>query len=146
MKREHMIHIRVNKEEKEEASEILDELGTSLSSVINMLIKNVILYRGIPFEVVLPTVDKPSAEDIEHHSDKDSGGDDDSVSQFIPNKEEFNDEMVQRNGAHDIQNDIFDMSDLDLMGEMLGISLGDYKTPNTVSGSKQIDLKGILDD
>lgn len=36
------------------ASMILEELGTNLSSVVNMLLKQIILTKSIPFEVKLP--------------------------------------------------------------------------------------------
>ena len=36
------------------ASRILEELGTNLSSVVNMLLKQIILTKSIPFEVKLP--------------------------------------------------------------------------------------------
>lgn len=41
----------VGKESKEKASEILERLGTNLSAVVNMMIKQIILTEGIPFEV-----------------------------------------------------------------------------------------------
>lgn len=37
--------------DKEKASAILEKLGTNLSVVINMLIKQIIITEGIPFEV-----------------------------------------------------------------------------------------------
>jgi len=148
MKKEHMIHIRVNKEEKEESSEILEELGTNLSAVINMLIKYIILYRGIPFEVVLPPVDTQVEEKKE-----------DLVKEHI-----LESEVVLGNGT-DIQetadypagvvegqvpldNDVFDTSDLDLMREVLGITLEQEieHTTKNISNPDNLDLLGMLDD
>lgn len=48
------IQIRTDEEDKKEASEILNALGTNLSAVLNMTIKQIILKRGIPFDVALP--------------------------------------------------------------------------------------------
>lgn len=49
------IQIRTNEQDKQEASKILAELGTNLSAVLNMTIKQIILQRRIPFEISLPT-------------------------------------------------------------------------------------------
>lgn len=48
------IQIRANEKDKQEASRILNELGTNLSAVLNMTIKQIILQRRIPFDVALP--------------------------------------------------------------------------------------------
>lgn len=45
------LQVRVEDSDKEKAGEILEGLGTNLSMVINMLLKQIILTRGIPFEV-----------------------------------------------------------------------------------------------
>lgn len=45
------IQVRVDDSDKEKASEILDDLGTNLSMVINMLLKQIIMNEGIPFEI-----------------------------------------------------------------------------------------------
>lgn len=45
------IQVRVDDSDKEKASEILDGLGTNLSMVINMLLKQIIMTEGIPFEI-----------------------------------------------------------------------------------------------
>lgn len=48
------IQIRTDEKAKQEASKILNELGTNLSAVLNMTIKQIILQRRIPFDVALP--------------------------------------------------------------------------------------------
>ncbi|MGI6556832.1 MAG: type II toxin-antitoxin system RelB/DinJ family antitoxin [Pseudoramibacter sp.] len=48
------IQIRTDEKDKQEASKILKELGTNLSAVLNMTIKQIILQRRIPFDVALP--------------------------------------------------------------------------------------------
>ena len=44
-----LLQIRTSAEDKEKASEILNKLGTNLSAVVNMMIKQIILTEGIPF-------------------------------------------------------------------------------------------------
>lgn len=45
------IQVRVDEVDKEKASQILEELGTNLSAVVNMLLKQIIMTKSIPFEV-----------------------------------------------------------------------------------------------
>ena len=47
------LQVRTNEADKEQAGAILEELGTNLSTVINMLLKQIILTRSIPFEIKL---------------------------------------------------------------------------------------------
>ena len=46
-----LLQVRTSAEDKEKASVILEKLGTNLSAVVNMLIKQIIITEGIPFEV-----------------------------------------------------------------------------------------------
>ncbi|MGL5434740.1 MAG: type II toxin-antitoxin system RelB/DinJ family antitoxin [Lachnospiraceae bacterium] len=48
------LQVRTEDKVKEQASLIVEELGTNLSSVVNMLLKQIILTKSIPFEVKLP--------------------------------------------------------------------------------------------
>ncbi len=48
------VYIRIEPDVKEQAEDILFALGLSASSAVNMFLKQVILHRGIPFEVKLP--------------------------------------------------------------------------------------------
>lgn len=48
------LQVRTDKSDKEKASGILESLGTNLSSVVNMLLKQIIMTKSIPFEVKLP--------------------------------------------------------------------------------------------
>ena len=48
------LYVRMDSELKERAEEILNQLGVSSSSVVQMLYKQIILHRGIPFDVKLP--------------------------------------------------------------------------------------------
>ena len=47
-----MISVQVNKKDKEKATVILNDLGLNMSAYINMALKHLINYDGVPFEVV----------------------------------------------------------------------------------------------
>lgn len=48
------INVQVDKEDKEKATAILQKLGVSMSGLINMTIKQLIMRGGIPFDVSIP--------------------------------------------------------------------------------------------
>lgn len=54
MARTSNIFARVEPEVKEQAEEVLNQLGIPMSNAVSMFLKQVILQRGIPFEVKLP--------------------------------------------------------------------------------------------
>ena len=56
------INVKVNAQDKKEATIILKDLGLNMSTFINMALKQVIKQEGIPFEVVSP---KPNKELLE---------------------------------------------------------------------------------
>lgn len=58
------IQIRTDEEDKKEASKILKALGTNLSAVLNITIKQIILQKRIPFDVALPTETVPSTKTL----------------------------------------------------------------------------------
>ena len=49
------LQVRTDSKDKEEATRILDELGTNVSQVVNMLLKQIILKQEIPFDMDLDT-------------------------------------------------------------------------------------------
>jgi len=53
------LQVRTNESDKEEAAKILAELGTTTSAVVNMLLKQIILTKSIPFEVKLDNSSAP---------------------------------------------------------------------------------------
>ncbi|MBR1376300.1 MAG: type II toxin-antitoxin system RelB/DinJ family antitoxin [Bacilli bacterium] len=57
------INVQVDKKEKEQATQILKDLGLNMSVAINMFIKQIIKTDGIPFEVknLKPTKELMSA-------------------------------------------------------------------------------------
>ena len=46
-----MLQVRTDPNDREKAAAILDSLGTNLSAVVNMLLKQIIITESIPFEV-----------------------------------------------------------------------------------------------
>lgn len=46
--------IRIEEKTKKQAVELLEGLGLNLSDAVNMFLRQVILRRGIPFDVVYP--------------------------------------------------------------------------------------------
>lgn len=52
------LYIRVEPDVKENAESILTQLGIPMSNAVSMFLQQVILRRGIPFDVTLP-VSKP---------------------------------------------------------------------------------------
>ena len=44
----------VDRETKEQAEAILNQLGINMSNAIDMYLKQIILHRGLPFSVTLP--------------------------------------------------------------------------------------------
>lgn len=48
------ISVQIDSKDKELVTEILQKLGVSMSGLINMTIKQVIMKGGIPFEVTIP--------------------------------------------------------------------------------------------
>ena len=48
------LYVRIEPDVKEQAENILDTLGIPASNAINMFYKQIILQRGLPFEVKIP--------------------------------------------------------------------------------------------
>ncbi|MCD8214721.1 MAG: type II toxin-antitoxin system RelB/DinJ family antitoxin [Clostridiales bacterium] len=54
MARTSNVFARVEPEIKEQAESVLNQLGVSMSNAVGMFLRQVILQRGIPFEMKLP--------------------------------------------------------------------------------------------
>lgn len=54
------VFTRVDSDVKEQAEAILSQLGIPMSSAVGMFLRQVVIQRGIPFEMKLP-VEKPLA-------------------------------------------------------------------------------------
>ena len=48
------VYVRVNAEDKKKAEQIIYSLGITPSAAIQMFYKQIILHRGLPFEVKIP--------------------------------------------------------------------------------------------
>lgn len=49
------VFTRVDPETKEQAEAILNQLGIPMSNAIGMFLKQIVMHRGIPFEMKLPS-------------------------------------------------------------------------------------------
>lgn len=58
------IYVRTEPELKEQAESILEELGIPMSNAVNMFLKQVVIQRGIPFDVKLPDKKPVVIEDL----------------------------------------------------------------------------------
>jgi DNA-damage-inducible protein J len=59
------INIRIDKETKEQAEQILSRLGIPMTTAVNIFLKATIRERGIPFKVSLHVPNKTTADAIE---------------------------------------------------------------------------------
>ncbi len=58
------LYARIEPDVKEQAESILSALGIPASNAINMFYKQIILNRGLPFEVKLPTAKPVNAAEL----------------------------------------------------------------------------------
>lgn len=75
VKKSSNLYARIEPEVKEKAESILATLGISVSGAINMFYKQIILQKGIPFDVKIPSntlvdVTKLSDSDLDKELDK----------------------------------------------------------------------------
>ncbi|MCI1241217.1 MAG: type II toxin-antitoxin system RelB/DinJ family antitoxin [Bifidobacterium subtile] len=55
MKMDTRVQVRSNKELKDEASELLDAMGLDLTTAVNLLLKQIVNERRLPFQPSAPT-------------------------------------------------------------------------------------------
>lgn len=70
------LYARIEPEVKEQAESILSELGIPASNAINMFYKQIILQKGLPFDVKLPAVrpiDVSALSEAEFHKELGKG-------------------------------------------------------------------------
>jgi len=60
MQRTSNVFARVEPEIKEQAEQILNQLGIPMSNAIGLFLRQIIMQRGIPFDIKLP-IRKPAA-------------------------------------------------------------------------------------
>ena len=58
------LNARIEPEVKAQAESILEALGIPVSNAINMFYKQIILQRGIPFEIKLPAFPVPDMSEL----------------------------------------------------------------------------------
>ena len=58
------VFARVEPEIKEQAEQVLDRLGIPMSNAVGMFLRQVVLQKGIPFEVKLPSETPLSCESL----------------------------------------------------------------------------------
>ena len=61
MKRTSNVFARVEPDIKEQAECVLNQLGIPMSNAIGLFLRQIIMQRGIPFEIKLPTLKPPVA-------------------------------------------------------------------------------------
>ena len=67
------INVRTTADVKKRAEVILNDLGLNLSSAVNLFLKQVINYRGIPFDLRLPNKATMKAmDDVDNRRDLES--------------------------------------------------------------------------
>lgn len=67
------VNVRTTEDVKKNAEIILNGLGLNISSAVNLFLKQVINYRGIPFDLRLPNEETLKAmDDIENSRNLDS--------------------------------------------------------------------------
>jgi len=67
------INVRTTEDIKKGAEVILNGLGLNISSAVNLFLKQVINYRGIPFDLRLPSKETLNAmDDIENNRNLES--------------------------------------------------------------------------
>ena len=65
------VQVRVDEETKKQASILLEGLGLNLTDAINMFLKQVVLRRGIPFDISYPEdISNMNLEEINSIQDK----------------------------------------------------------------------------
>lgn len=55
------VFARVEPEVKEQAEQVIDRLGIPMSNAVEMFLRQIVLQRGIPFEMKLPAYEEPVA-------------------------------------------------------------------------------------
>ena len=75
MARTSNIYTRVEPEIKEQAEKILEQLGIPMSNAISIFLRQIVLHRGIPFDMTLPetmpvSYGKLTEEEFNHEIEK----------------------------------------------------------------------------
>ena len=88
------LYARIEPDVKEQAESILSALGIPASNAINMFYKQIILNRGLPFEVKIPTArsaDVSELSEIEFNAELEKGYADMTAGRTQPVRQAFAD-------------------------------------------------------
>ena len=88
------LYVRIEPDVKEQAESILSALGIPASNAINMFYKQIILQRGLPFEVKIPSakpVDMSALSEEEMNTELEKGYADMVAGRTKPAKQVFAD-------------------------------------------------------
>ena len=87
------LYARIEPEVKEQAESILNELGIPASNAITMFYKQIILHKGLPFEVKLPEhpLDASRMTETQLHAELEKGYADMQAGRTIPASKAFAD-------------------------------------------------------
>lgn len=55
------VFVRVEPDLKEQAEQVLNQLAIPMSNAVGMFLKQIVLQRGIPFDMKLPSYEEPIA-------------------------------------------------------------------------------------
>lgn len=69
-----VVRARVDADVKERATEVLDQLGITMSGAIRMLLAQVVANRALPFELRIPNADTQEAIEASRAGDVSSFG------------------------------------------------------------------------
>jgi len=86
------LYVRVEPDVKENAEMILTQLGIPMSNAVGIFLKQVILRRGLPFDVTLPAtqpLDISMLTEDEFHAELEKGYTDIEKGDVFPAKEAF---------------------------------------------------------
>ena len=64
------VNVRIQKDIKKQAEQILETIGVPTATAIDMFYRQIILNKGIPFELVIPTALKSREEVTKEEFDK----------------------------------------------------------------------------
>lgn len=88
------LYARIEPDVKEEAESILNTLGIPASNAINMFYKQIILNKGLPFEVKIPsarTVNVAELSEVELNAELEKGYSDMAAGKTKPVRQTFAD-------------------------------------------------------
>ena len=86
------LYVRVEPDIKENAEMILTQLGIPMSNAVGIFLKQIILHRGLPFDVTLPAsqpLDISLLTEAELHTELEKGYSDIKTGNVLPAKEAF---------------------------------------------------------